>query len=577
MRVQYSARGIPTYSLELEHVGLHKFKVVRDKDMHALRRKAEMEAAAWNAVWKKRASEQATKEQHAKAAATARERTEKAGSEIVELHKLLYRALEIDDAIDWSSLKDNSSYPVERPRPAKIREIEEIQKPRRPEVSDPNYVPRLSFLDRTLRIFGRIPSVKIDAAQSRFEYDFREWERAGSAIDKQIESDRAKHQERLEKAKADHEFAIEQWQCEKAAFKAEQIRRNSEVEQRELAYRSKLPAAILRYCSDVLDRSDYPKHFPKKFEMELGQDNGLLVIDYLLPSLEDMPTISEVKYVQSRKDFSVKNHTESERTKLYEDVLYQITLRTLHELFEADVIESLTAIAFNGWVAALNKATGHIVTNCILSLQCSNEEFGKINLSAAQPRECFKQLKGVAASKLASLTPIAPLVRLDKNDHRFVTSYNVIANSEGVNLAAMDWQDFEHLVRELFEKEFGVNGGEVKVTQASRDGGVDAIAFDPDPIRGGKIVIQAKRYTNVVGVSSVRDLYGTVMNEGATKGILVTTTDYGPDAYEFARNKPLTLLNGSNLLFLLQKHGQQARIDIKEAKRYFAEQSPPTK
>jgi len=25
------------------------------------------------------------------------------------------------------------------------------------------------------------------------------------------------------------------------------------------------------------------------------------------------------------------------------------------------------------------------------------------------------------------------------------------------------------------------------------------IAFDPDPIRGGKIVIQAKRYTNVVG------------------------------------------------------------------------------
>jgi len=34
----------------------------------------------------------------------------------------------------------------------------------------------------------------------------------------------------------------------------------------------------------------------------------------------------------------------------------------------------------------------------------------------------------------------------------------------------------------------------VKVTQASRDRGVDAIAFDPDPIRGGKFVIQAKRY-----------------------------------------------------------------------------------
>jgi restriction system protein len=109
------------------------------------------------------------------------------------------------------------------------------------------------------------------------------------------------------------------------------------------------------------------------------------------------------------------------------------------------------------------------------------------------------------------------------------------------------------------------------VTQASRDGGVDAIAFDPDPIRGGKIVIQAKRYTNTVGVSAVRDLYGTVMNEGATKGILVSTADYGPDVYEFAKGKPLTLLNGGNLLHLLSKHGHHVKIDLKEAKRIFAE------
>jgi restriction system protein len=135
----------------------------------------------------------------------------------------------------------------------------------------------------------------------------------------------------------------------------------------------------------------------------------------------------------------------------------------------------------------------------------------------------------------------------------------------------MDWEDFEHLVREIFENEFSANGGEVKVTQASKDGGVDAVAFDPDPIRGGKIIIQAKRYTNTVGVSAVRDLYGTVMNEGATKGILVTTSDYGPDAYGFAKDKPLTLLNGANLLHLLEKHGHKAKIDLKEAKKTLAE------
>src|SRR5260370_37264134 len=134
--------------------------------------------------------------------------------------------------------------------------------------------------------------------------------------------------------------------------------------------------------------------------------------------------------------------------------------------------------------------------------------------------------------------------------------------NDKTNLAAMDWLDFENLIRELFEKEFSTNGGEVKITQASRDGGVDAIAFDPDPIRGGKIVIQAKRYTNTVGVAAVRDLVGTVHNEGATKRLLVTSSDYGPDAYEVIKGKPLTLLPASERLYLLSKHGYQAKIEL---------------
>lgn len=58
-----------------------------------------------------------------------------------------------------------------------------------------------------------------------------------------------------------------------------------------------------------------------------------------------------------------------------------------------------------------------------------------------------------------------------------------------------------------------------------------------------------------------------MMNEGAMKGILVTTSDYGPDSYEVAKDKPITLLNGSNLLHLLGKHGHKVRIDLAEARR----------
>jgi restriction system protein len=237
-------------------------------------------------------------------------------------------------------------------------------------------------------------------------------------------------------------------------------------------------------------------------------------------------------------------------------------------LFNLDSNSLINAICFNGWVNVINKATGKREDKCILSIQTSKEEFQDIDLHYVDPKTCFKSLKGISANKLISITPIQPIIQINRNDKRFVDSHDVTTNiDDSTNLAAMNWEDFEHLIREIFEKEFSSNGGEVKVNQASRDGGVDAIAFDPDPIRGGKIVIQAKRYTNTVGVSAVRDLYGTVMNEGATKGILVTTSDYGPDSYEFAKGKPLTLLNGGNLLYLLERHGHKAKIDIEEARK----------
>ena len=100
-----------------------------------------------------------------------------------------------------------------------------------------------------------------------------------------------------------------------------------------------------------------------------------------------------------------------------------------------------------------------------------------------------------------------------------------------------------------------------EIAQIIRDGGVDCVAFDPRPILGGKVIIQAKRYKNTVGVGAVRDLFGTMHNEGASKGILVTTSGYGSAAFDFAKGKPLELISGGELLYLLKEHGQMdARI-----------------
>lgn len=315
---------------------------------------------------------------------------------------------------------------------------------------------------------------------------------------------------------------------------------------------------------NALKSSNYDSMFNQSLECIFNK--GLLVIDYALPEISKYPAIKEYKYVSSTNEINIKKQPENYISKEYEKALYSITLRTIYEAFYVDTKNEIKIVTFNGFISSINPSTGLMERKCILSIQVAKERFTQINILNVDPKSCFKSLKGVSAAKLITLSPINPILSFNKNDKRFIAERQVNTD-QGTNLAAMHWEDFEQLVRELFELEFAQNGSEVKVTQASRDGGVDAIIFDPDPLRGGKIVIQAKRYTNTVGVSAVRDLYGTVINEGANTGILITTSDYGHDSYEFAKDKPLKLLNGGHLLALLLKNGRKAHINIEEAKR----------
>ncbi|MCB0744887.1 MAG: restriction endonuclease [Ignavibacteriae bacterium] len=355
------------------------------------------------------------------------------------------------------------------------------------------------------------------------------------------------------------------WTLELEKFKEKQKQKNDKVDLLKAKYNENNESSIAEFHLQILEKIIYDPNFHKSITTDYNEENKILIIEYLLPTVEQFPETKEFRYIKTRNEYKEIKFSDRELDKLYNDIIYRLVLDLISISFENDLINVIKTIVFNGWTNAINKATGLNNKACVLSVVCDKSEFSKINLSEVDPKECFKSLKGISANKISNHTPIKPIITIANDDRRFVSSQEIGIDSS-TNLASMHWEDFEHLIREIFEKEFSINGGEVKVTQSSRDGGVDAIAFDPDPIRGGKIVIQAKRYTNIVGVSAVRDLYGTVMNEGATKGILVTTSDYGSDSFKFAKDKPITLINGGNLLYLLEKHGYNARINIKEAK-----------
>lgn len=332
------------------------------------------------------------------------------------------------------------------------------------------------------------------------------------------------------------------------------------------SYKTGNSTDVSTYFETILMDSFYSFVFDCNPTVEFHADSRVLIVNYNYPLKEETPH-SFLKVYEKKPD-EWKTYSESKFNKIYDEILAAITIRSIAELFQFDYDSYIDSICFNGCITRPNSATGIVEESCILSVNVSRTVFESYNLEYLNPIDALHSLKAVKSKKLCDGVPVVPILRLSKTDKRFVEPKQV-ETSQFTNLAEMNWEDFEHLVRQIFEWEFSEEGSEIHITQASRDGGVDAIVFDPDPIRGGKIVIQAKRYTNTVGVSAVRDLYGTIINEGANKGILITTSDYGSDSYKFAQGKPITLLNGGHLLYLLEKHGRKARINIDEAKRKF--------
>ncbi len=333
---------------------------------------------------------------------------------------------------------------------------------------------------------------------------------------------------------------------------------NKAVEQLREAFSKGDPDAVASYFITVLGSSPYPDGFPQEVQAEYQPESKQLIVAYDLPAYDALiPKLKSVKYVRTSDTFAESARPESQRRALYTDVVAQTALRSIHEVFQSDSRGYIDTIVFNGYVHAIDPGNGKPIHPCIVTVRTTRDAFRDIDLAHVEPAACLKALNASVSKSAAELAPVRPVLELNMSDPRFIEEGDVLSTlDQRPNLMDLTPGEFESLITNLFQ----AMGLETRQTQPSRDGGVDCVAFDPRPIFGGKVVIQAKRYKNTVGVSAVRDLFGTMQNEGASKGILVTTSGYGKAAFEFANGKPMELLAGSNLLYLLKEH---ANIDAK--------------
>jgi len=156
-----------------------------------------------------------------------------------------------------------------------------------------------------------------------------------------------------------------------------------------------------------------------------------------------------------------------------------------------------------------------------------------------EPENSILFFSGIGMLAIIGLTktrifPICVQARLDMHAAQAIKDLN-----------RMDPNSFEELVAETFR----MLGYQAQRTGRTGDHGID---IELQTNKGERWIVQCKRYRNSVGEGIVRELYGTLVNEKANRAVLVTSSEITPPAETWARGKPISLIDGRQLLKLVE-------------------------
>jgi restriction system protein len=171
--------------------------------------------------------------------------------------------------------------------------------------------------------------------------------------------------------------------------------------------------------------------------------------------------------------------------------------------------------------------------------------------SASQQNQISKQVKDVTSLTRSDNTP-------EESIDQAVEEVESNLRSELLEqLKITDPYRFERVVLDLlFAMGYGGSREEAaQVTKKSSDEGIDGV-INEDRLGLDVIYVQAKRWQNTVGRPEIQSFVGALAGKQAHKGVFITTSDFGKNAYEYAGAIPqkVILIDGQRLAELMIEH-----------------------
>lgn len=450
-----------------------------------------------------------------------------------ELSEVLVNGLDRQAALKWSAFRKTAVIPP--------LDLGDLATPiREPQWN--NYAPPEPGL--LSQVFGGQArhERKLSAAKARFESD--------TAKRRAEELERQRRVVEARKQHADHVQQAER-EVQEHNHRVDALRRGVESRQQ---------TAVEQYLSKVLASVPLPRDFPRHFELTYNPKAEQVVVRFELPPRDAVPTTLSYKYLPTKDEERPVARKPQEVGAIYRSLVSQVALLCLRDLFNAD--PALVSVGFNGHVHAINPATGEQEYPCLVSLDVARDSFPKDdNLRRITPEACIKYLNAIVSNHPYELEPIEPILDFDLSKYSFVEGLDAVSTLDArPDLMEMSPSNFEHLVRQIFEAQ----GAEGWTTEQSKDDGVDAVIARRTPLFGGLSIVQAKRYSRVVGVNHIRELAGAMEEKKAGWGILVTTSWFASGCRKKAREHGrMELIDGPELVHLIKQHlGKDVLISI---------------
>jgi restriction system protein len=303
-----------------------------------------------------------------------------------ELDGLLEATVGVDDYIDLKTLlRSEVTTPFDRPELEKA--APSPLSPRLP--SEPKYrePPQPSgFFGKKKKLAAAIQS-----ATETHTAAHRKWEKTVANL-------RDGYKSALEKHAKGEALRVETLAEEKERFRLEIKTHNESVESfiTNLSYGD--VDAIQEYIALVVENSNYPEHFPVCHDFSFDSSTAELSMQVSIPRPRDFPAVKSYKYVKTSDEFRATDLSVAETKKRYCSAIYQVSIRSLHEVFEADRRDLIQTISLEVGTIEKEPATGKTEFLAFVGVSAGKESFMEFDLSGLVPLATLKLL-GAAISK----------------------------------------------------------------------------------------------------------------------------------------------------------------------------------